>query len=91
MSGQDEQTQVPGEHAHTEVEHAYTEGEHAAHIIGPRVYVVILLALLAGTALTVAASFVDLGAWRLTPTLTISWNPVVGGGVAPPQAPGVVV
>jgi cytochrome c oxidase subunit 4 len=91
MSGQDEQTQVPGEHAHTEVEHAYTEGEHAAHIIGPRVYVVILLALLAGTALTVAASFVDLGAWRLTPTLTISWNPVVALAIATSKAVLVVL
>jgi cytochrome c oxidase subunit 4 len=84
MSGHNEQAQLPDEHAHT-------EGEHAAHIIGPRVYVVILLALLAGTALTVAASFVDLGAWRLTPTLTISWNPVVALAIATSKAVLVVL
>jgi cytochrome c oxidase subunit 4 len=84
MSGENEEVQLPGEDAHTEV-------ERAAHIIGPRVYVVILLALLAGTALTVAASFVDLGAWRLTPTLTISWNPVVALAIASTNAVLVVL
>ena len=38
--------------------------EHTHTIVGPRVYVVILFALLAGTALTVWASFVDLGFWN---------------------------
>ena len=67
------------------------QNEGAPHIIGPRVYVVILLALLAGTALTVAASFVDLGAWRLTPTLTIAWNPVVALAIATSKALLVVL
>jgi cytochrome c oxidase subunit 4 len=67
------------------------QNEGAPHIIGPRVYVVILFALLAGTALTVAASFVDLGAWHLTPTLTISWNPVVALAIATSKAVLVVL
>jgi cytochrome c oxidase subunit 4 len=35
--------------------------EHAHHIVSPKVYVVIFLALLVGTALTVWASYVNLG------------------------------
>jgi len=35
--------------------------EHAHHIVSPKVYVVILFALLVGTATTVWASYVDLG------------------------------
>ena len=58
------------------------QNEHAHHIVGPKVYVVILIALLAGTALTVAASFVDLGAWHLAPSLVISWNPVAALAIA---------
>jgi cytochrome c oxidase subunit 4 len=38
--------------------------EHAHHIVGPGVYVAILFALLIGTALTVWASFIDLGPWN---------------------------
>jgi cytochrome c oxidase subunit 4 len=44
--------------------------EHARHIVGPGVYVVILLALLVGTALTVWASYVDLGFW--TPIIALA-------------------
>ena len=56
--------------------------EHEHHIVGPRVYIVILFALLAGTALTVLASFYDLGEWRLTSSLTIFWNPIVALAIA---------
>jgi cytochrome c oxidase subunit 4 len=54
--------------------------EHARHIVGPGVYVVILLALLVGTALTVWASYVDLG----------FWNPIIALAIATTKA-GLVV
>jgi len=41
-------------------------------IIGPRVYIAVLLALMAGTALTVFASYLDLG----------FWNPVIALAIA---------
>jgi cytochrome c oxidase subunit 4 len=44
------------------------ENEH--HIVSPKVYVVILLALLTGTALTVWASFIDLGV--LNPVIALA-------------------
>jgi cytochrome c oxidase subunit 4 len=44
--------------------------EHAHHIVSPVVYVAILFALLVGTALTVWASYVDLGIWN--PILAIA-------------------
>jgi cytochrome c oxidase subunit 4 len=50
--------------------------EHTHTIVGPRVYVVILFALLAGTALTVWASFVDLG----------FWNPIIALAIASTKA-----
>ena len=53
----------------------------AHHIVGPRVYVVILFALLAGTALTVWASFIDLGVW----------NPVIALAIATTKAVLVVL
>ena len=37
------------------------EHEHHHHIVPPRIYLTILLALLVATALTVWASFIDLG------------------------------
>jgi cytochrome c oxidase subunit 4 len=55
--------------------------EHAHHIIGPRVYVAILIALLVGTALTVWASFVDMG----------PWNPVIALAIATSKASLVVL
>jgi cytochrome c oxidase subunit 4 len=45
---------------------------HTQPIVGPKVYVAILFALLAGTALTVWASFIDLG----------FWNPVIALAIA---------
>jgi cytochrome c oxidase subunit 4 len=56
------------------------EQEH--HIVSPATYVIILLALLVGTALTVAASYVDLGEWHIAPGLTLFWNPVVALAIA---------
>jgi cytochrome c oxidase subunit 4 len=50
-------------------------------IVGPRVYVAILFALLLGTALTVWASFVDLGVW----------NPVIALAIATTKALLVVL
>ena len=55
--------------------------EHAHTIVGPRVYVTILFALLVGTALTVWASFVDLG----------FWNPIIALAIATTKATLVVL
>jgi cytochrome c oxidase subunit 4 len=55
--------------------------EHVHHVVTPKVYVVILFALLAGTALTVWASFVDLG----------PWNPVIALAIATSKASLVVL
>jgi cytochrome c oxidase subunit 4 len=59
----------------------YEQAEHAHHIVGPKVYVVILLALLVGTALTVWASFLELGIW----------NPIVALAIATGKAILVVL
>ena len=50
--------------------------EHEHHIVGPMVYVAILLALLVGTALTVWASFLELG----------PWNPIIALAIATAKA-----
>ena len=55
--------------------------EHAHHIVSPKVYVVILIALLVGTALTVWASFIDLG----------FWNPIIALAIATAKATLVVL
>jgi cytochrome c oxidase subunit 4 len=55
--------------------------EHAHHIVGPGVYVAILFALLIGTALTVWASFIDLG----------FWNPIIALAIATSKASLVVL
>ena len=55
--------------------------EHAHAIVGPRVYVTILFALLVGTALTVWAAFVDLG----------FWNPIIALAIATTKATLVVL
>ena len=47
------------------------------HIVSPVIYLTILGALLVGTALTVWASYIDLGEWQIAPGLTLFWNPVV--------------
>lgn len=56
-------------------------GEHAHHIVSPKVYVVILFALLVGTAATVWASFLELGVW----------NPVIALAIACTKATLVVL
>src|SRR5208337_2496380 len=56
------------------------EQEH--HIVGPGIYVIVLLLLLTGTAATVAASYFDLGEWHIAPGLTLFWNPVVALAIA---------
>ena len=50
--------------------------EHAHPIVGPGVYLVILFALLVGTALTVWAAFIDLGVW----------NPIIALAIATTKA-----
>ncbi len=56
-------------------------GEHEHHIVGPGVYVIILFALLVGTALTVWASFLELG----------PWNPIIALAIATTKAMLVVL
>ena len=46
------------------------EHEHHHHIVSPRIYITILLALLVGTALTVWASYIDLG--PLNPVIALA-------------------
>lgn len=58
----------------------HTEDEH--HIVSPLIYLAILGALLVFTALTVWASFIDLGEWHIAPGLTLFWNPVVALAIA---------
>ncbi len=51
------------------------------HIVSPKVYIVIFLALLLGTALTIGASFVDLH----------EWNPIIALAIAVVKATLVVL
>jgi cytochrome c oxidase subunit 4 len=55
--------------------------EHAHVLVGPGVYVVIFFALLVGTALTVWASYIDLG----------FWNPIIALAIATTKAALVVL
>ena len=55
--------------------------EQAHHIVSPLVYVVIFFTLLVGTALTVWASYVDLG----------FWNPIIALAIASTKAVLVVL
>ena len=65
--------------------------EHEHHIVSPKTYIVILFALLVGTAATVTASYFDLGEWHIAPGLTLFWNPVVALGIASTKAILVVL
>jgi cytochrome c oxidase subunit 4 len=61
--------------------------EHEHHIVSPKIYITIVLALLFFTGLTVAASYVDLGEMRLAfghfnSGFTLYWNPVVALAIA---------
>jgi cytochrome c oxidase subunit 4 len=42
------------------------------HVVSPKIYVVILLALLLGTYLTVSAALKDFGPWNIVIALTIA-------------------
>ena len=55
--------------------------EHEHHIVSPKVYLTIVAALLVGTALTVWASFIDMG----------PWNPVIALAIAVVKATLVVL
>jgi cytochrome c oxidase subunit 4 len=50
--------------------HEHNPYEEELHIVPPRTYVAILIALLVGTALTVWASFIDLGV--LNPVIALA-------------------
>jgi len=63
---------------HVEHEHPV---EHEHHVVSPTIYVVVFFALLVGTALTVWASFIDLG----------PWNPVIALAIATGKATLVVL
>jgi cytochrome c oxidase subunit 4 len=61
-------------------EQAQHEGQQH-HVTGPKVYILVVLGLLVGTALTVWASFIDLG----------PWNPVIALAIATSKAMLVVL
>jgi len=65
------------------------EMEH--HTVSPMIYLAILGALLVGTAITVWASFIDLGEWHITQGITVFWNPVVALAIACSKAVLVVL
>ncbi len=65
------------------------EQEH--HIVSPVIYLMILAALLTATGLTVWASYIDLGEWRVAPGITVFWNPVVALAIACTKAVLVVL
>ena len=58
------------------------EHEQEHHIVSPVTYMIIFGALLVGTALTVLASYFDLGEWHIATGLTLFWNPVVALAIA---------
>src|SRR5882762_10267320 len=66
----------------TTVEHEEVAEQHAEHhIVSPMVYLAIFFALLVGTALTIGASYVDMG----------PWNPVIAIAIAVTKATLVVL
>jgi cytochrome c oxidase subunit 4 len=62
-----------------DVNAGHTENEQ--HIVSPKVYFLIFLALLVGTAITIGASYVEMG----------PWNPVVAIAIACVKATLVVL
>jgi cytochrome c oxidase subunit 4 len=60
----------------------HEQNDHEHHIVSPVIYLTIVGALLVGTAVTVLASFFDLGEWHIAPGLTLFWNPVVALAIA---------
>src|ERR1700685_2550237 len=78
MSDRRGQIEHGGQTGHDEkFEQKVVDHDQEHHIVSPVIYLTILGALLVGTALTVWASYIDLGAWHITPGLTLFWNPVV--------------
>jgi cytochrome c oxidase subunit IV len=57
--------------------HEQNPYEEELHIVPPRTYVAILIALLVGTALTVWASFIDLGVFNPVIALAIACTKAV--------------
>jgi len=53
-----------------DVNAGHTESEH--HIVGPMVYFTIFMALLVGTAITIGASYLDLGPYNAALALAIA-------------------
>ena len=47
------------------------------HVVSPKIYVVILLALLLGTYLTVSAALRDFGPWNIVIALTIATSKAI--------------
>ena len=66
------------QHAHTDHEHS----DHEHHIVSPFIYLTIVLCLLVGTAVTVWASYIDLGEWHIAQGVTLFWNPVIALAIA---------
>jgi cytochrome c oxidase subunit 4 len=64
-----------------ESQHQETVHEHQHHIVSPRVYIVIILSLLALTGVTVAASFLEMGVF----------NPIIALAIAVVKATLVVL
>ena len=60
----------------------HDQHDHEHHIVPPRIYLTILLALFVATGLTVWASYIDMGETHITEHLTIFWNPVVALAIA---------
>jgi len=56
--------------------------EHEHRIVSPVTYMIILGALLVGTALTVLASYFDLGEWHIAPGRSLFRDPVVALAIA---------
>ena len=62
--------------------HAEEAEQHAEHhIVSPMVYFAIFIALLVGTAITIGATFIDMG----------PWNPVIALAIAVTKATLVVL
>jgi cytochrome c oxidase subunit IV len=65
-------------------QHKETIEEHESHhhVVSPRIYLTIVVALLFATGATVWASYIDLGEWHVAQGITIFWNPVVALAIA---------
>jgi cytochrome c oxidase subunit 4 len=82
MTQSEDRALAPEEHMTQHNEESIEAHESHHHIVSPRVYLTIVLALLVGTAVTVWASYIDLGEWHITQGLTLFWNPVVALAIA---------